>query len=185
MEARLHDAQPDVAFDTVKQLDSHLNNQSLVVLFTFEGKRLLFVGDAQAGNWEYWLYKGESPSPAPSGDIAPESSDLLSSIDFYKVGHHGSTNATPIPALSAMREGTTALCSTEAHVYGTDERNSEVPRGPLLGALEEKGAVVRSDQIDVEVDGVSVPRAEGTPAELPAPAEGRFRVGTCYVDYFL
>jgi hypothetical protein len=185
MEALLHGVQPEVALDAVKQLDSHLNNQSLVVLFTFKGRRLLFVGDAQAGNWEYWLYQGAGPSPAPSGEIAPGSLDILSSIDLYKVGHHGSTNATPIQALSAMREGTTALCSTEAHVYGTDEKNTEVPRRPLLEAIEEKGALVRSDQIDVEVDGVSVPRAEETPPELPAPAEGRFRLGTCYVDYFL
>ena len=31
------------------KLENVLNNQSLVVLFTFRDKRLLFVGDAQAG----------------------------------------------------------------------------------------------------------------------------------------
>ena len=44
---------------------ARLNNQSLVVLFTCRGKKLLFVGDAQWGNWAYWLYgrarEGQGP----------------------------------------------------------------------------------------------------------------------------
>jgi hypothetical protein len=185
MEALVRGARPDVGYAVARAIDSHLNNQSLVVLFTFQGKRLLFVGDAQAGNWEYWLYRGATLSADPGGDLSPDSRDILSSLDFYKVGHHGSTNATPIQALSAMRQGTTAMCSTEPHVYGTDARGSEVPRRPLLEALEQKGAVVRSDQIDVDAGGVSIPRSDGTPSELPEPAEGRLRAGACYIDYFL
>ena len=183
--ALLHDAQPDVIFEAVKRIDQHINNQSLVVLFTFHEKKLLFAGDAQAGNWEYWLYGGAQRSSTPSGELAKGSAAILSSIDFYKVGHHGSTNATPIPALEAMREGTTAMCSTQPDVYGSVEKHSEVPRVPLLHALAETGAVVRSEQIDVAVDGIRVARAEEAPAELPEPAEGRFQVGPCYIDYFL
>ena len=56
MEALLQGMQPDVLAATADKLDGTLNNQSLVVLFTCQGKKLLFVGDAQWGNWAYWLY---------------------------------------------------------------------------------------------------------------------------------
>src|SRR5262249_53748840 len=48
--------QPDALAAAADKLDGTLNNQSLVVLFTCNGKKLLFVGDAQWGNWAYWLY---------------------------------------------------------------------------------------------------------------------------------
>ena len=54
MERSLKACQPEAALVAAKQLNSFLNNQSLVVLFEYKGKRLLFVGDAQAGNWEHW-----------------------------------------------------------------------------------------------------------------------------------
>ncbi len=48
--------QPDALAAAADKLDGTLNNQSLVVLFTCNAKKLLFVGDAQWGNWAYWLY---------------------------------------------------------------------------------------------------------------------------------
>ena len=46
-------------------------------------RSLLFPGDAQIENWQYAL-----------GQRAG-SSKLLASVNVYKVGHHGSLNATP------------------------------------------------------------------------------------------
>ena len=40
--------------------------------------------------------------PTPASPTARRS--ILGSIDFYKVGHHGSTNATPIPAVGALNQ---------------------------------------------------------------------------------
>ena len=31
--------------------------------------------------------------------------EILGSIDFYEVGHHGSTNATPMDVVKAMKAG--------------------------------------------------------------------------------
>jgi len=53
LETTIQDAQPSMLFTAAKTLDNFLNNQSLVVFFTFKGKKLLFAGDAQGGNWEY------------------------------------------------------------------------------------------------------------------------------------
>lgn len=76
--------------DLAMQLDQRTNNTSLVLAFEFaESKHvLLFAADAQVGNWLSWQdlkwgEKGETTGP-----------DLLKRTVYYKVGHHGSHNAT-------------------------------------------------------------------------------------------
>jgi beta-lactamase superfamily II metal-dependent hydrolase len=70
-------------------LDSFTNNSSLVVAFELvqAQKVLLFVGDAQTGNWLSWKeidWKDKNTSL----------SQLLNKTVLYKVGHHCSHNAT-------------------------------------------------------------------------------------------
>lgn len=156
LETLIADAQPDLTAAKAQQADNTLNNQSLVVLFTFNGKKLFFVGDAQWGNWQNFLYDGPI---GKSATLSQRSTEILGAIDFYKVGHHGSTNATPIDALDAMHAGVTAMCSTQPGCYGTAAKGTEVPRLPLLDALDKKtgGRVARSDQ--VAVPGYAVDKA--------------------------
>jgi beta-lactamase superfamily II metal-dependent hydrolase len=114
-------------------LDQVLNNTSLVTLFVYQGQHLLFAGDAQYGNWKFWLDQQNS-------------SAILSQITFYKVAHHGSMNATPKGALENMRAGSfAAMISTQNTPWPS------IPRLPLVEALEDKTAhkVVRSDSIPV------------------------------------
>ena len=186
IEQVITEAQPAALMTAAKQLDDFLNNQSLVVLFTWNDKTLLFAGDAQAGNWEYWLYDLDTPSKTTLGATpTAEGASILGKLDFYKVGHHGSTNATPISAVTAMGTGFAAMCSTQADSFGSVKNASEVPRGPLLDALGKKCALVRSDQITVEVDGLTVPPAADAPKQVPKPRRGTYVVGSCYVDYLL
>ena len=182
VEAAVNASQPELLLTAVKTMDAFLNNQSLVVLFTFKGKKMLFVGDAQAGNWEYWMYGG-TPEKAPSIDkITAEGKSILGDLDFYKVGHHGSTNATPITAVDTMGGEFASMCSTQADTYGNPDKGTEVPRDPLLSALEKKSALVRSDQFKVTV-GDGVPAAKGLDDKAPKPARGKYVVGSIYVDY--
>jgi len=192
MEAALKQMQPAAALVAAKQLNSFLNNQSLVVLFTFKGKKLLFVGDAQAGNWEHWLFDTDKPDQQGTGGVTDAAKQILTSVDFYKVGHHGSGNATPMAAANMLCEHEqkfAAMCSTEAGVYGTEDpedttKGTEVPRLPLLQKLSTQAALVRSDQIAVTVNGTSVPAK--MPAALPAAIPGsRFQTGALWVDCFL
>lgn len=71
------------------------NNLSVVLLIAWQGRRLLFVGDAEwegefkegkhNGSWNVmWERRRKTLTEAP--------------LDFLKVGHHGSINATPPPA---------------------------------------------------------------------------------------
>lgn len=180
-------SQPAALAMAAKLLDDFLNNQSLVVAFTWNGKRLLFAGDAQAGNWEYWLFDVDAPSKQGLETLRESSAALLRDLAFYKVGHHGSTNATPIAAVQALGEGFAAMCSTQLDTYGSLENESEVPRIPLLTALEKKcQSVVRSDHHPFDFEGKKVAAVKGSKAALPKPARGgRFEVGPCYVDYLL
>jgi hypothetical protein len=77
-------------------LDEDTNNTSLVLAFEFvkTGEVLLFVGDAQLGNWYSWdEYKWRARTT--QGEMEKvTATDLLRRAIFYKVGHHGSHNAT-------------------------------------------------------------------------------------------
>jgi beta-lactamase superfamily II metal-dependent hydrolase len=80
-----------VSSDLAIQLDDRTNNSSLVLAFEFlDTKRvLLFVGDAQVGNWLSW---GKVSWKIDNAVVTGP--DLLARTVFYKVGHHGSHNAT-------------------------------------------------------------------------------------------
>lgn len=72
------------------KLDSDTNNTSLVLAFELPDETfMLFPGDAQVGNWLSWhdqTYK--------DGVREFSATKILGRVRFYKVGHHGSHNAT-------------------------------------------------------------------------------------------
>jgi beta-lactamase superfamily II metal-dependent hydrolase len=163
--------QPDVLAAKARAADKTLNNQSLVILFSFKGKNLLFVGDAQWGNWENFLYGGAFGTPGHT-KMSDKATQILNNIDFYKVGHHGSRNATPKDAVAAMlRLGCACMCSTQLGAY------NEVPREPLMQALSKQmdGKLARSDQI----------AANNTPADPKAGnlPQDYFKTGNLFIDY--
>jgi beta-lactamase superfamily II metal-dependent hydrolase len=112
----------------VHQLDSVLNNTSLVLLVEAAGHRLLLPGDAEIENWGYAL------------TAAPDHAaicDRLMGVDLYKVGHHGSRNATPKQSLYPLLAqtppaGRMALMSTLVGFYGT---TNPVPNQALIDKL--------------------------------------------------
>ena len=113
-------------------LDNVRNNTSLVILFRYQGKTLLFPGDAQWGNWQSWI----------GTDTARQ---LIGEIDFLKLSHHGSENATPVSVVKALKKtGLAAMCSTQKLPFPT------IPRMPLLDAVGKCGWVARSDWIKVK-----------------------------------
>ena len=192
---RVNGAQPDMLATASSKIENFLNNQSLVVLFEFDDKKLLFAGDAQGGNWEYWLYKTEAPlkDPTDAGDIIEASKELLQTIDFYKVGHHGSTNATPIPAIEAAigrpdsSKGFVSMCSTEERVYGNPDKQTEVPRSLLMDELHKGSCLVRSDSIPITFkDGTTNKKKTVKPTKgvtFPRPKSGKLTKAKLYIEY--
>lgn len=72
-------------------MNTGVNNTSLVLAFELpqSKKVLLFAGDAQRGNWISWT-ENEWKDGGQKITVA----DLLARTVLYKVGHHGSHNAT-------------------------------------------------------------------------------------------
>jgi beta-lactamase superfamily II metal-dependent hydrolase len=121
-------------------VDNYLNNTSLSLLLQYRGKTLLFPGDAQWGNWMSWQSDWDS---------------LLGSVDFYKVGHHGSHNATPHGALDLMSaKGVAAMASTDT-VKSFNRGDFPVPYAKLVNAVK-KQVGNRYAQSD-ELKGVKAP----------------------------
>jgi hypothetical protein len=77
-------------------LDSYTNNTCLAFAIEFVGSKkvLLFPGDAQFANWISWQKLLWEVTDGESGKRQVDTADLLKRTVFYKVGHHGSHNAT-------------------------------------------------------------------------------------------
>lgn len=71
------------------------NNMSVVLLIEWKNRRLLFVGDAE---WEGEYREGKHNGSWNVMWEKHRSKLLKSPLDFLKIGHHGSINATPPPA---------------------------------------------------------------------------------------
>ena len=129
--------------EIVRTLDEQMNNTSLILLFEVGGKRLLFPGDAQIENWSYALQ--DAPDAAATRK-------LLAGVDFYKVGHHGSRNATPKRLLwegfTKRGAGPAArlrtMLSTMPGKHGTPAKRTEVPRTTLLAALRSETVLLET-----------------------------------------
>lgn len=123
----------------VRILDSYLNNTSVILLFEAAGKKLLFPGDAQLENWNCALKK-------------PEVVALLKQVDLYKVGHHGSRNATPKKLWSLFdkrgsRASATRLRTVLSTMQGVYHDKYEVPRQALVDALKLESTLYDSEEI--------------------------------------
>lgn len=133
--------QADSMMAIVRMLDKAMNNTSVILLFEIKGKMILFSGDAQYENWMYTLGK-------------PELRKKLKRVDLYKVGHHGSLNATPktlwngfaAKAASRKQGRLKTLLSTKKGVHGDTANKTEVPRRTLLGALRDNSDLINTEE---------------------------------------
>lgn len=143
----------NAAAELALQLDSYTNNTSLALAFELADTQevLLFAGDAQIGNWLSWA---DVQFPAKRGSQAPTAADLLARTVFYKVGHHGSHNATlRAGGLESMNSPRLVAAIPVDEEFARRPKGScpngwDMPAGPLLKALTEKtkGRVLRSDR---------------------------------------
>lgn len=157
---RIDDEWLGVGEQLALQLDNATNNTSLVLAIELPGTKpgdqpgakpgdqpgdgdvLLFAADAQVGNWLSW--QDVRFSVAGKTVTGP---DLLARTVFYKVGHHGSHNAT------LKDKGLEQMAALQVAMMPTDKDMAEkvkwgdFPEPAIVTRLEEKtgGRVVRSD----------------------------------------
>jgi hypothetical protein len=139
----------DQLLGLVRILDKAMNNTSVILLLEVAGKRILLPGDAQIENWSYALEQDRYTA-------------LLESTDLYKVGHHGSRNATPRSLWNLFKKRgpkggagrLKSMVSTMSGKYGST-RETQVPRKTLIRELK-----ARSDFFSTEELGSSLYKEE-------------------------
>lgn len=154
----------EAAGELALQLDNATNNTSLALAIEIgqpgRGKVLLFPGDAQVGNWRSWFGKvklgkrelgREMVWTAGRRQVTAE--DLLRRTVLYKVGHHGSHNATLRQQgleLMGRADGTSELVAflpVDEQVAREQAHYGEMPLRSLVKDLliRTGGRVVRND----------------------------------------
>lgn len=133
----------DNLLQIVRMLDKVMNNTSVILLFRVGKVSLLFPGDAQLENWQYALDNKANRQ-------------LLAGVDVYKVGHHGSLNATPKTLWEGFRKKSKdssnksrlrTLMSTMEHKHGSEQAHTEVPRTTLVSALKTQSELFSTQQL--------------------------------------
>jgi hypothetical protein len=132
----------DQLLQIVRMLDQQMNNTSVILLFQIGKKKLLFPGDAQIENWQFALGQKKYQS-------------LLASVNLYKVGHHGSRNATPKSLWKLFKnksdKKTTnrllSLMSTMEGKHGSPHSHTEVPRETLVHELQHDTELFTTQQL--------------------------------------
>jgi hypothetical protein len=146
------------------QLDSCINNTSLVLAIELvrSKKVLLFAADAQVGNWLSWARLPDWSIPAENRTVGVK--DLLERTVLYKVGHHGSHNATAAELPDAGPWGLALMSSPDlVAMLPVDEeaanciKHWQMPWPDLMNHLNAKTGerIMRLDQ--------------GIPASNPGP----------------
>ncbi len=133
----------DSASSLALQLDSATNNTSVVLAFELDGGDVLvFAADAQVGNWLSW----QKLSWTVDGKSVT-GPDLLHRTIFYKVGHHGSHNATLREQGLEEMTGLKVAFIPVDHEMALKKRWGQMPFTQLLDRLDQlaREGVVRID----------------------------------------
>jgi beta-lactamase superfamily II metal-dependent hydrolase len=136
----------DQMLELVRDLDSVMNNTSVILLFEVGNRKILFPGDAQIENWAYALAN-------------PAWVRLLKDVNVYKVGHHGSLNATPKSLWKLFRHKgkpnkrgrLESLCSTKSGKHGSTSAGTEVPRRILVDELKKQSTLSNTEDFQKDM----------------------------------
>jgi beta-lactamase superfamily II metal-dependent hydrolase len=141
-----------VAEQLALSLNSKTNNTSLVLAIELNGQDvLLFAADAQVGNWLSWQ---DLTWPTEGlGGKTIRGKDLLENTVLYKVGHHGSRNATlSLRGLEMMSQPDMVAMLPVNEKWAKETMSWDHPADGVLTRLEEKtrGRIIRMDKIPTE-----------------------------------
>jgi hypothetical protein len=139
-------------------LDNDINNTSLVLAFELlpSKKILLFAADAQYGNWKSW-------TGSQTG------MDILSRTTFYKVGHHGSHNATQLEGGLLSMNADDLIAMIPVDLEKAKSKHWKMPAAILAQLLHQrtKGRIITN----IEEPAGSVPDPN-VPPRIPEMPKG-------------
>lgn len=146
---RIDDDWLSLAGELALNLDSYTNNicLALAIELVESGKVLLFPGDAQVGNWLSWGKLSWKVKGAGGETQTVTTDDLLARTVLYKVGHHGSHNATLRARGLEKMESPDLVAMIPVHRPTADDQDWEFPYQVLWRELKEKarGRVLLAD----------------------------------------
>jgi beta-lactamase superfamily II metal-dependent hydrolase len=157
-------------------LDGDTNNTSLALAFELDdGRVLLFPADAQVGNWLSWQ---DYTWNVNAKNIRVD--ELLARTVFYKVGHHGSHNATLKDLGLEKMKHRDLVAFVPLNKEMAKKKRWEMPFPPLYERLQEKtrGRVVLADSSE------ALPNAEQL-KNLTASEQARFAKMIASTDLFI
>ena len=178
----------DTAEELALRLNDEVNNTSLVVAFELprSKKVLLFTGDAQRGSWISW-----SKLSWTVNNIVVTARELLARAVFYKVGHHGSHNATlngqdtdDYANLEWMAKGRAAEEFTAMIPANKPWAMKKKPRPWLhpLKAIEDRLRVKTQGRL-MQMDETQLPtRPDGTHMEIWKKFQARTKLNRSYIQ---
>ncbi len=143
---RLRNLRADQLLQIVSFVDRALNNTSVILLFEVGDQKLLFPGDAQIENWQFALSKAKENK---------ELRDLLAGTTVYKVGHHGSRNATPKSLWKSFKNKSDDEIDTRLQTVNSTMRgkhgesdDTEVPLPKMVTAMKAKSNYVTTEDFE-------------------------------------
>jgi hypothetical protein len=160
-------------------LNGKTNNTSLVLAVELGGAAprpvLLLAADAQVGNWLSWhdlAWPGEGSN---GGTVT--AADLLQRTVLYKVGHHGSRNATlSAQGLELMTHPELVALLPVDQEWAWEEKGWEHPAKSLNHRLrtQARGRVLRTDEI---------PGGDAPPPRPPEASESEWLAFLVRIDW--
>lgn len=130
--------------DNLLAIDQAANNTSVVFCLEWRGWKLLFPGDAEIRSWQ-----------------TMNRENVLNPVDFLKVGHHGSHNATPpkellekiLPARNPAGRTRFAAVSTYNNTYSGVPEKETLDRIAALCQLKDTRDLQDGEYADFEFEG--------------------------------
>jgi beta-lactamase superfamily II metal-dependent hydrolase len=151
---RIDDDWLTVAGELALNIDSYTNNTCLALAIELinSGKVLLFPGDAQVGNWLSWEERSWKVKDQNGATRTVKSDDLLARTVFYKVGHHGSHNATLREKGLEKMESPNLVAMIPVHRLTAKDQDWLFPYPALWKRLKEKarGRVLLADSPGID-----------------------------------
>jgi hypothetical protein len=151
-----------VTSELALRLDQATNNTSLVLAIELvkSGRVLLFPGDAQVGSWLSWTDLSWDLPGADGATQTIHGGDLIAQTALYKVGHHGSHNATLREQGLERMQSSELVAMLPVQREMAERQNWSMPFPQLTQRLQEKtrGRLLRLD--------------DGMPAAPPSAENG-------------
>ena len=156
---RIDDDWLSLAGGLALNLDTYTNNTCLAfaIEFVSSKKVLLFPGDAQFSNWLSWQKLTWDVADSSGVKERVTTKDLLERTVFYKVGHHGSHNATLKKHGLEMMTNTDLVAmipvdrvQARSKTSKTNPNGWEMPEKNLFNRLLERtrGRVILADETE-------------------------------------